>query len=313
MESRFGHDFGNVQVHNDPMAHQSSEDINALAYTHGDHIVFGEDQYQPSTVTGKKLIAHELAHVLQQGNEPTIRRQEKDKKDPAEKAVALADSYIFITTYGERTGTDDIQGIADKELVQKLGDIYRDKSICWKGEYVGLELNFGTAPIPAGGASPRQIPPSISAKLSYKEAGGFTTYRYEGADASPVWYPGVGNNVPADWHPNMQTLFTYPLNKRGTLNIHVEMMDIEDDRLLVYDDTIDFIKCGVVTGCREDSLATNRWAVIPANGGPVHAASKTQHDDGPRYEIFKENGKDSYFICLDEATRQPVTREGDAI
>jgi hypothetical protein len=66
MESRFGYDFSNVQIHTDSQAHQSSAEINALAYTHQNHIVFGAGQYQPATDEGKKLLAHELTHVVQQ-------------------------------------------------------------------------------------------------------------------------------------------------------------------------------------------------------------------------------------------------------
>lgn len=68
MEQQFGYDFGNVKVHNDAQAHQSSASINALAYTHKDHIVFGDGQYSPQTDTGKRLLAHELTHVVQQAD-----------------------------------------------------------------------------------------------------------------------------------------------------------------------------------------------------------------------------------------------------
>jgi hypothetical protein len=68
MESRFEYDFGNVQIHNDSVANKSSVEINALAYTHGNHIVFGEGKYNSGTRSGKKLLAHELADVVQQGN-----------------------------------------------------------------------------------------------------------------------------------------------------------------------------------------------------------------------------------------------------
>lgn len=68
MESRFGYDFSDVQIHNDSLAHRSSTDINALAYTHGNHIVFGEGQYRPDSDSGKQLLAHELTHVVQQKN-----------------------------------------------------------------------------------------------------------------------------------------------------------------------------------------------------------------------------------------------------
>jgi len=66
MESRFGNDFSNVRIHNDSMAHRSSADINARAYTNGTHIVFGNGEYNPFSLPGKQLLAHELTHVVQQ-------------------------------------------------------------------------------------------------------------------------------------------------------------------------------------------------------------------------------------------------------
>ena len=77
MESRFGHDFSRVRVHTDDRAAQSAQAINAIAYTAGNHIAFGANQYQPQTSTGLRLFAHELTHVVQQTNAaaPTIQRQ----------------------------------------------------------------------------------------------------------------------------------------------------------------------------------------------------------------------------------------------
>jgi hypothetical protein len=76
MERRFGHDFADVQVHSDAIAAESARVLNARAYTIGSNIVFGEGQYCPQTFEGKKLIAHELAHVLQQNNgKPAIHRK----------------------------------------------------------------------------------------------------------------------------------------------------------------------------------------------------------------------------------------------
>jgi len=68
MEERFDSDFRNVRIHNDEPAHKSSNNINALAYTHGNHIAFNKGQYNPSTHSGKHLLAHELTHVLQQAD-----------------------------------------------------------------------------------------------------------------------------------------------------------------------------------------------------------------------------------------------------
>jgi len=64
---RFGQDLSHVRIHNDSAAHRASDAINARAFTTGNHIVFGQGQYQPDTREGKQLLAHELTHVMQQG------------------------------------------------------------------------------------------------------------------------------------------------------------------------------------------------------------------------------------------------------
>jgi len=66
MEQRFGRSFGNVRVHADHEAVQSARAVGALAYTVGPNIVFGAGHYQPSSASGRRLLAHELAHVVQQ-------------------------------------------------------------------------------------------------------------------------------------------------------------------------------------------------------------------------------------------------------
>jgi hypothetical protein len=67
MEPRFGRDFSNVRVHTDESTGASAQAIDALAYTVGRDIVFGPGRYRPSTPDGRRLIAHELTHVVQQG------------------------------------------------------------------------------------------------------------------------------------------------------------------------------------------------------------------------------------------------------
>jgi hypothetical protein len=73
-EPRFGYDFSNVHVHTDSKANQSANDVNALAYTTGNNIVFAQGQYQPGTDSGKKLMAHELTHVVQQAKDSSLKR-----------------------------------------------------------------------------------------------------------------------------------------------------------------------------------------------------------------------------------------------
>jgi hypothetical protein len=66
MEARFGHDFRQVRLHDDAAAAASAQGINARAYTFGHDIVFAAGQFAPAITAGKRLLAHELAHVVQQ-------------------------------------------------------------------------------------------------------------------------------------------------------------------------------------------------------------------------------------------------------
>jgi hypothetical protein len=77
MELRFGHDFSRVRIHSDEAAGASADAVNALAYTVGPHIVMAKGQYAPATPQGKRLLAHELTHVVQQreAGRPAIQRQ----------------------------------------------------------------------------------------------------------------------------------------------------------------------------------------------------------------------------------------------
>lgn len=69
LEPRFGHDFSMVRVHTDATAVASAEAVGARAYTVGNHLAFAAGAYAPHTEQGRRLIAHELAHTLQQGTD----------------------------------------------------------------------------------------------------------------------------------------------------------------------------------------------------------------------------------------------------
>jgi hypothetical protein len=90
MEPRFGHDFGQVRIHRDAAAARSARAIDAKAYAAGPHLVFGADQFRPASGAGRELIAHELAHVVQQG--------------------AAAPSAVW------RQGDDDVQANVDSSV-----------------------------------------------------------------------------------------------------------------------------------------------------------------------------------------------------
>ncbi len=78
-EPRFKRDFSRVRIHTDQNAENATDSIQAKAFTHGRNIVFGKNQYAPSSAPGRRLLAHELTHVVQQDRapQPTIQRKKK--------------------------------------------------------------------------------------------------------------------------------------------------------------------------------------------------------------------------------------------
>ena len=69
-EPRFGHDFGRVRVHTGAEADQAARELGARAFTTGSDIVFAGGQYAPHTPAGRRVLAHELGHVVQQRSAP---------------------------------------------------------------------------------------------------------------------------------------------------------------------------------------------------------------------------------------------------
>lgn len=74
-EPRIGADFSNVRVHNDTRAARAAQSVNARAFTLGHDVVFGAGEYSPETSSGRKLLAHELTHVVQQSGGFNVREK----------------------------------------------------------------------------------------------------------------------------------------------------------------------------------------------------------------------------------------------
>lgn len=91
MEPRFGHDFSNVRLHTNAKAAESARAVNAQAYTVGSAIGFGAGQYMPNTLAGRALLAHELAHVIQQsGTKPGFHLEMSQHNDRIEDEARTA-------------------------------------------------------------------------------------------------------------------------------------------------------------------------------------------------------------------------------
>ncbi|MFC1750289.1 DUF4157 domain-containing protein [Pseudomonadota bacterium] len=71
-EPRFGSDFGNVRIHNDNTSAATANTLNAKAFTYRNHIAFNTGEYSPESNQGRRLLAHELSHVMQQRNDSDL-------------------------------------------------------------------------------------------------------------------------------------------------------------------------------------------------------------------------------------------------
>ena len=121
-EPRFGQDFSNVRLHNHGRAAAAANDIRARAYTWRNEIAFAPGEFSPGTLEGRRLIAHELAHVVQQdrSGDPLLQRDEqkgqpKDVKvQPVPQTPDPATSYFHVVV--RDSGLDLGGGVLVKDL-----------------------------------------------------------------------------------------------------------------------------------------------------------------------------------------------------
>lgn len=146
MEPRFGADFSQVRVHAGDEAAQLSADLNAHAFTVGNHIYFGRNQYQPDSASGKELIAHELTHTVQQGGSSqraaTVQRDEEKKS-----------WWESITDWAGDLGWDMVRKVApDAEPILRGGP---SGFLTWVGTKVStaIENMFSTLMAPVRAVS----------------------------------------------------------------------------------------------------------------------------------------------------------------
>ena len=124
MEPRFGHDFSKVRIHTDERAAESARSVGALAYTVGRDVVFGAGRYQPGTAEGRRLLAHELTHVVQGGQQGESRPMASSLEvsrpsDPleleAEETAARVASGAEVRA-GLRPGSQPAAGVAARQV-----------------------------------------------------------------------------------------------------------------------------------------------------------------------------------------------------
>ena len=127
LEPRFGYDFSGVRVHTGPKANKSCAAVGAQAYTVGHDVVFGSGRLAPDTQEGARLLAHELAHVVQQGAAPPLRRGREPATAGAGVGVpsSLVRKPLVPGAYALRlllpSGEKVLSPIEDKDDTQAVG------------------------------------------------------------------------------------------------------------------------------------------------------------------------------------------------
>lgn len=114
-EERMGHDFSDVRVHTGGRADESARSIHAQAYTVGTQVVFRSGAYQPDTDAGRHVLAHELAHVVQQKAGPVA-------GTPAPGGISVSDPGDPFERAAEHTAAQVMTGPAASPVPAGGGD-----------------------------------------------------------------------------------------------------------------------------------------------------------------------------------------------
>ena len=132
-EPRFDRDFSNVRVHTDSKVSETAKAVNAQVFTTGSNIAFAQGKYDPETSSGKRLLAHELTHVVQQRNGNSIiqcqQRKPKRGKSPTTKRLRRIPV--------PKTGVDAIPDHKIKET-QEFRDLM-DSYLKWQWQHHVVE------------------------------------------------------------------------------------------------------------------------------------------------------------------------------
>lgn len=257
MESRFGHDFSEVRVHTDARAAQSAADVEARAYTVGQHVVFGAGEYAPGSSAGRRLVAHELAHVVQQSKAP-------EGRDPHAIPAASAASEVEAR---RATGAIQTGGPLPALSTQPLGVARAGLTEKW-------HALWGVGPIDAYRAS------EIADEAL--------------AAAQTTGLPGP-HNGPADaWRHcfwNCRMTDSIGVSQAETIATNHEqdnsgpiletMMDLNNNRV--------GRGCGGANcdGCCQGKLDTAQLLVIDPKSGALIPSSKTARGGGTKPPVYK--------------------------
>ena len=135
-EPRFGHNFSQVRVHTDEQAQRSAANLNAHAYTLGQHIVFGSNAYAPGTMRGRSLLAHELAHTVQQQNNLASVQAKLAINSPTDSSEQAADAAAHTVMNSRSSASSIALRIREQLRMTALSSPVIQRAVnTWGGEF----------------------------------------------------------------------------------------------------------------------------------------------------------------------------------
>ena len=268
-ETRFGHDFGTVRVHTDRRAAESARAVDAQAYTVGADVVFDGGRYVPRSEEGRRLVAHELAHVVQQdgltgaperigaptdpleaaadsaslggepgrGTAPTLQRQVRSSMPPWSSDEIGAGLFLPGSRCGVVANSDG--SIVDENgMPSDLFSAHCPGQVCVNAP-VGLKLSFYVD----GDLRPRPqpfTPPRLAASVTFIASSGGTqtpipSQTGTGVYQNPGWplLPSFGDRI-----------LLVP-STPGILRISLAIADHDSGAVAVYSDDVPVVDCGI--------------------------------------------------------------------
>ncbi|MCB0632231.1 MAG: DUF4157 domain-containing protein [Lewinella sp.] len=161
MSRAMGSDFSRVRVHTDTKAAQMNREVHAKAFTHGSDIYFNQGQYQPHTGEGKRLLAHELVHVVQQSGMQTGAEHIQRQSSQEPSFLPTSCENIIATKTYSRGNNDGVE--CQYETARITVDLIADPCVCNNGTSTtfplfvnysavlqGKRFTGGTIPNPSG-------------------------------------------------------------------------------------------------------------------------------------------------------------------
>ncbi len=195
--SKMGYDFSDVKVHTDKEAAQSAKNINAKAYTVGNNIVFNEGQFDPASLDGKKLMAHELAHVMQQEKNENISR--KGEEETGQECTAGSVNLEALTDAKYKKGA----GTAKNEVTKKskgCDGCEDDSCVSITGSLkvpysVATKINLPVVPANLSPCQQDRVRVAINTTLMAHEKKHVKAFEsFNGTASLPISYQGCAEN-----------------------------------------------------------------------------------------------------------------------